>query len=320
MEDATFTDDAEIGFEGHPHSTTTAHLRKLYDLGARRVSIGIQDFDPRVQAVINRVQSFGEVQRVFDEARRMGYTSINADLIYGLPLQNERSIRLTMDRTLALRPDRIAFYGYAHVPWVRPGQRRYTESDLPSGEAKRALYELGRAMLEDGGYVEVGMDHFALPDEALARAMRKGTLHRNFMGYTPVRTELLIGLGVSSISDSWTCYAQNVKVVEDYLKEVAADELPVMRGHVLSPEDLQVREAVLDLMCRFHTDLASLGWDAARCAVELAGLRMDGIVELDGTEVTVTEEGRACVRNVCMAIDPRMEREELQRPVFSRTI
>jgi len=284
------------------------------------VSIGIQDFDPRVQAVINRVQSFAEVQRVFDDARRIGYTSINADLIYGLPLQTERSIRLTLDRTLALRPDRIAFYGYAHVPWARPGQRRYTESDLPADAAKRALYELGRGMLEEAGYVEVGMDHFALPDEALSRAMRGGTLHRNFMGYTPVRTELLIGLGVSSISDSWTCYAQNVKVVEEYLKEVAMGDLPVLRGHVLSEEDLQVREAVLDLMCRFHTDLSKLGWDAARCAMELGELEHDGIVQVDGTTVRVTEDGHACVRNVCMAIDPRMGRQETDRPVFSRTI
>lgn len=320
LDGCVLTDDAELGFEGHPRSTTAEHLQVLHGLGFRRVSIGIQDFDPRVQVVINRVQPFAEVQRVFEDARRIGYRSINADLIYGLPLQNEGSIRLTMGRTLALRPDRIAFYGYAHVPWVKPGQRRYTEADLPADAEKRALYELGRSMLEEAGYEEVGMDHFALPDEALTKAMHAGTLHRNFMGYTPVRTELLIGLGVSAISDSWTCYAQNVKVVEDYLKEVWAGDLPIMRGHVLSSEDLLVREAVLDLMCRFRTELSLLGWTAERTSSAFVGLIADGIVEVEGTLVKVTANGQACVRNVCMVIDPRMDRLDQERPVFSKTI
>lgn len=320
LDGAVLTPDAELGFEGHPHSTTTEHLRTLHDLGFRRLSIGIQDFDPRVQAVINRVQSFAQVQQVFDEARRIGYTSINADLIHGLPLQNERSIRLSMARTLALRPDRIAFYGYAHVPWARPGQRRYTEADLPADAEKRALYELGRSLLEEAGYVEVGMDHFALPGDALYHAMVNGSLHRNFMGYTPVRTDLLIGLGVSAISDAWTCYAQNAKVVEDYLQRVEAGHLPVFRGHLLSGRDLAVREVILDLMCRFSADLAPLGWRAQDTAVLMALLEADGIVTLEGTRVRVAPEGRACVRNVCMVVDPYMAAQEPGRPMFSRTI
>ncbi len=320
LEGGSRTADAEFGFEGHPASTTEAHLRALHDLGFTRLSVGIQDFDPRVQAVINRVQPFAQVQRVFDTARRIGYTSINADLIHGLPLQNERSIRLTMGRTLALRPDRIAFYSYAHVPWARPGQRRYTDADLPADEVKRGLYELGRTLLEEAGHVEVGMDHFALPGEALALAMDTGRLHRNFMGYTPVRTELLLGLGVSSISDGWTAYAQNVKVVEDYMQRVSSGELPIFRGHVLAQRDLLLREAVLDLMCRFHTDLASIGWTSSRTQEALQDLERDGIVQLDRTRVNVTRSGRAFVRNVCMAIDPYMAASGTGRPVFSRTV
>jgi oxygen-independent coproporphyrinogen-3 oxidase len=320
LSEGVITQDAELGFEGHPHSTTDEHLDTLHDLGFRRLSIGIQDFDPRVQAVINRVQPFTEVQRAFDAARRAGYTSINADLIHGLPLQNERSIRLTMARTLALRPDRIAFYGYAHVPWARPGQRRYTEADLPADAEKRALYELGRSLLEEAGYVEVGMDHFALPGDALYKAMVNGTLHRNFMGYTPVRTDLLIGLGVSAISDAWTCYAQNAKVVEDYLQRVDGGDLPVFRGHILSDRDLAVREVILDLMCRFSADLAPMGWSAQETTVRMALLEADGIVAVEGTRVRVTPEGRACVRNVCMAVDPYMAAPDPGRPMFSRTI
>lgn len=320
LDGCILTADAELGFEGHPRSTSAEHLQVLHELGFRRVSIGIQDFDPRVQTVINRVQPFAEVQRVFDDARHIGYRSINADLIYGLPLQTERSIRLTMGRTLALRPDRIAFYGYAHVPWVKPGQRRYTEADLPADAAKRALYELGRELLEEAGYEEVGMDHFALPGEALHNSMRDGTLHRNFMGYTPVRTELLIGLGVSSISDAWTSYAQNLKVVEDYLQCVSRNELPVFRGHELSPMDLVVRELILDLMCRSEADVSPLGWDNERTEHELADLVNDGIVQVTGTRIRITREGHPCVRNVCMAIDPRMRDQNPQRPVFSRTI
>ncbi len=320
LDGCTLTSDAELGFEGHPRSTSAEHLRVLHDLGFRRVSIGIQDFDPRVQAVINRVQPFEEVQRVFDDARRIGYRSINADLIYGLPLQTEHSIRLTMDRTLALRPDRIAFYSYAHVPWVKPGQRRYTEADLPADEKKRALYELGRSMLEEAGYEEVGMDHFSLPGEALHKALEQGTLHRNFMGYTPVRTELMVGLGVSAIGDAWTCYAQNAKVVEEYLGQVRQGELPIHRGHVLSAEDLVVRERILDLMCRSEADLRSIGWDDDQVARAFAGLRADGIVTTEGGRVRITSEGHPCVRNVCMVIDPRMGTQDHQRPVFSRTI
>ena len=160
-----------------------------------------------MQEIIHRLQPFENVERAFREAREIGFTSINADLVFGLPFQTPETMRRTIELTNELRPDRIAFYSYAHVPWIKPGQRRFTEADLPVDAEKRALYELGKQLFEDDGYQEIGMDHFALPHDGLYTALLRGRLHRNFMGYSAVGTELMIGLGVSAISDSWTCFA-----------------------------------------------------------------------------------------------------------------
>jgi oxygen-independent coproporphyrinogen III oxidase len=313
--------DADLGFEGHPNNTVAAHLRTLYDLGFRRVSYGIQDFDPKVQEVINRVQPFESVDRAFREARGQGYTSINADLVFGLPHQTLASMERTIDLTNALRPDRIAFYSYAHVPWIRPGQRRYTEVDLPADADKRALYESGKQRFETAGYREIGMDHFALPHDALSAAMAGGHLHRNFMGYTPVRTRLMIGLGVSAISDSWSCYAQNHKTVEDYREAVERGCLPVFRGHVLNEDDLRTRATILDVMCRMRADLSAMGWDAHDVEAHFFDLIGDGLVLQNGTVITVTDKGRPFVRNVCMAFDPHLLlQQEGTKPRYSMTV
>ena len=313
--------DAEFSFEGHPNNTTAEHLRSLHDLGFRRVSYGIQDFDPVVQESINRPQPFSHVERAFREAREAGYTSINADLVFGLPFQTRDSMRHTIDLTNELRPDRIAFYSYAHVPWIKPGQRRFTKADLPVDAEKRALYELGKRLFEEAGYLEIGMDHFALPHDALCIAMRQGTLHRNFMGYTPVHTRLQIGLGVSAISDSWSCFTQNLKTVEGYRGSVASGTLPMFRGHVLTDDDRRVRRAILDVMCRFSTDLAAISWDADDVEAHFFDLMADGLVEVQGTHIQVTEKGRPFVRNVCMAFDPVLRRQQDgERPLFSLTV
>lgn len=315
------TSDVEMGFEGHPNNTTLEHLRRLYDLGFRRVSYGIQDFDPKVQETINRVQPFANVERAFNEAREVGYTSINADLVFGLPFQTQESMRRTIALTNQLRPDRIAFYSYAHVPWIKPGQRKFTEVDLPAEAQKRALYEIGKQLFEDAGYQEIGMDHFALPHDALNTAMLRSQLHRNFMGYTPVHTELMIGLGVSAISDSWTCFAQNRKTVEEYQQAVEEGELPVFRGHVLSEKDLRVRQEILNAMCRFRADLANIGWDEHDVEAHFFDLIDDGLVVQHGTTITVTEKGRPFVRNVCMAFDLQLSAdEERTKPRFSMTV
>src|SRR5450631_2524574 len=199
--------DAVASIEVDPRVTNKAQLEVLGRYGFRRISLGVQDFDPLVQDIVNRVQSEAQVREVTQAARELGYNSVNFDLIYGLPLQTLASVDATMDAVCRLRPDRIALYGYAHVPWIRPGQRRFTEMDVPQGEVKRQLRERGRERLEHEGYRELGLDHFALETDSLWRSASAGRMHRNFMGYTEAFTRPLIGLGVSSIGDAGDAYA-----------------------------------------------------------------------------------------------------------------
>ncbi|CAM4286543.1 oxygen-independent coproporphyrinogen-3 oxidase [Pedobacter westerhofensis] len=312
--------EAEFSFEAHPGNTTEAHLRTLYDLGFKRLSLGIQDFDPKVQLVINRIQSVGEVAQVTDLARLTGYTSVNYDLIYGLPLQDAEGLASTINAVLELIPDRIAFYSYAHVPWVKPGQRRYTEKDLPDAAEKQKLYELGRDMLKQGGYHEIGMDHFTLELDPLYAAEQDGSLHRNFMGYTHQYSELMIGLGVSSISDSWTAFAQNVKNVEEYLELVTAGRLPLFKGHILTAEDLVIRKHILNLMCKGKTSWAQPQEQHSAFTEGLARMKIlaeDGLVVMDGQQLEVTVTGKRFLRNICMALDARLWANLPQTQLFS---
>ena len=314
---------AEFSFEAHPGNTTTDHLQTLYDLGFRRLSLGIQDFDPRVQFIINRHQTFEQVRLVTEEARRIGYTSINYDLIYGLPLQTFEGLGNTMHQVAELMPDRIAFYSYAHVPWLKPGQRRFTEHDLPGTHDKSKLYEIGRSLLKYYGYQEIGMDHFALPGDDLLVAEREGRLHRNFMGYTNQHTKLLIGLGVSSISDSGYAYAQNVKVVEDYLQKVNRGELPVFKGHISTPEDRVIRQQILDVMCKgeAHWDTCRMHSDYFLPALtRLKLLADDDLIELSAEGLHVTSIGKPFLRNICMAFDARLWRSMPSAQQFSTAV
>jgi len=321
--DSDLADNFEFGFEGHPNHTSKEQLQTLYDLGFRRVSFGVQDFDPKVQHIINRLQTVEQVKAVTLWARSIGYTSVNYDLIYGLPLQTSDSIKNTIEEVRKLLPDRIAFYSYAHVPWVKPGQRRFTEQDLPSGEDKRNLYENGRTLLEEAGYLEIGMDHFALKTDALFEAYSSKNLHRNFMGYTTNDTKLLIGLGVSSISDSWTCFVQNVKVVEQYVKLVEEGKFPILKGHVLSDEDLVIRKHILEIMCNFETswtDNNTFQKTLATSVVRLKELESDGLLEIFDDKIIVTEKGRSFVRNICMAFDKRLWKKQPESVIFSSTV
>lgn len=314
---------AEFSFEAHPANTTTGHLQALYDLGFRRLSLGIQDFDPKVQFIINRHQSFEEVQVVTQQARRIGYTSINYDLIYGLPLQTTAGLMKTMDMVAELMPDRIAFYSYAHVPWIKPGQRKFTEKDLPDTVEKGKLYETGRDLLKTYGYLEIGMDHFALQGDALLKAAHTEELHRNFMGYTQQHTQLLIGLGVSSISDSLYAFAQNVKVLEEYLKLVNQDELPVSKGHILTPEDLIIRRHILNIMCKGHSEwnLHAQSCRAMADGIErLMSLAEDGLIEINSGGLQVTPLGKRFLRNICMAFDARLWADKPSTQLFSMAI
>jgi oxygen-independent coproporphyrinogen III oxidase len=316
--------DASLSFEGHPNNTTEAHLQTLYDLGFRRMSLGIQDFDLKVQTIINRIQPYEVVEQVLNTARKIGYTSVNFDLVYGLPLQTMESVQQTIEQVLQLRPDRISFYSYAHVPWIKGlGQRAYTEADLPPADVKRALYELGKQLFLQYGYTEIGMDHFALPNDELHQAFDEGRLHRNFMGYTVSHTRLLIGLGASSISDSWWAYAQNEKQISIWQQRVNNGELPLIKGHLLNEEDGVLRRHIHALMCNFQTRWSK---GDSRCEALLEGLERleelekDGLVNVLPNGVIVTEKGRPFIRNICMAFDARLWRKIPQSQLFSKTI
>lgn len=323
LKHAKQTPDAEFSVESDPRVTSSQHLAVLRRLGFTRLSLGIQDFDPRVQEAVNRIQSEQEVQRVTEEARALGFNSINYDLIYGLPFQNLNSVEQTVAAVIRLRPERLAFYAYAHVPWVKPGQRHFTEADLPSGEEKRRLYEFGRTMLEAAGYIEIGMDHFALRSDSLWKASYAGTLHRNFMGYTSHRVSPLIGLGVSSISDSWDVFVQNEKQLETYEARLALGELPIFRGHQLSQEDSILRRHILNLMTRFET-----AWESPdlyvpyldTVATKLAEPQRDGLVKVGSRRCEITNEGKAFLRNICMSFDARLARQAPATQLFSQTI
>jgi oxygen-independent coproporphyrinogen-3 oxidase len=313
----------DFSFEGHPGNTTKEHLQALYDLGFKRVSFGIQDFDEKVQDTINRYQTFEEVKQVLDDARKIGYTSINFDLVYGLPYQTVESINDTITKIISLKPERIAFYSYAHVPWLKPGQRKYSEKDLPADSYKRSLYETGKELFLSANYDDIGMDHFALPDDTLFDAAKKGTLHRNFMGYTTNTTKLLVALGCSSISDSWDAFAQNIKTVEEYQKVVNEGHFPIFKGHVLTEEDLIIRQHILNMMCKNETswfDDAQKFSSLPEALEQLKDLEKDGLVTVINEKLIVTETGKAFLRNICLCFDTRYWAKKPEAAIFSSSV
>ena len=312
----------DLSFEGHPGNTTARHLEVLYGLGFKRVSFGIQDFDIRVQEAINRYQTVEEVKLVMEQARRAGYTSINVDLVYGLPYQTVASVRQTIEQIIALRPDRIAFYSYAHVPWLKPGQRNYTDKDLPLADEKRRLYETGKALFTQAGYSDIGMDHFALPGDELLTAFRNGRLHRNFMGYTANSTGLLIGLGCSAISDSWSAFSQNIKTVEAYREAVNQGKFPIHKGHALNDEDLLIRQHILDLMCRHESDFGKTPQSRHlmdECRMRLDEMLADGLIRISGYTLSLSGQGNDFLRNICLAFDKRYWEKQPVQATFSTT-
>lgn len=315
---ADLTEDATLSFEAHPANTTAEHLRSLFQLGFRRLSLGIQDFDPKVQLMINRFQTPAQVLAITKQARHLGFNSINFDLIYGLPGQSINGLKETIKEVVYMQPDRIAFYSYAHVPWLKPGQRHYTEQDLPVGDEKFTLYQTGKTLLLSAGYCDVGMDHFALKTDQLFKASAEHKLHRNFMGYTNQHTHLLIGLGVSSISDSWKAFAQNPKTVEAYLEKVNNSVLPVEKGHILSPDDLEIRQHILNIMCRentFYNDGVP-----EQVYQRLLPMLNDKLVWVNEKEIRITAQGKSFLRNICMAFDEKLWSEQPATRLFSAAI
>ena len=321
--DAIVPDDHEFSVEVHPNFTTKAHLEKLASVGFRRISLGVQDFDPEVQFIINRVQTFEKTKEVVDWARSLGYDSINIDLIYGLPKQQISSVTYTIEKIKELAPDRIAFYSYAFVPWKSKAQRRYDKEDLPKASEKWGMYHAGKSLLEKLGYVAIGMDHFALSNDKLFDAVSKGTMHRNFMGYTTTQNKLIIALGASSIGDAWDGFAQNLVDVEEYQVKVAEGVFPLENGHALNEEDVMIRQHILDLMCRGTTTLNPTKFEPGLLKTaleELSLLGKDGLVSLNGNTISVLEKGKLFIRNISATLDARLRRKQKEGNVFSKSI
>ena len=320
LEGAELEGNAEFSFEGHPNNTSDDHLQILFDRGFSRVSFGVQDLDERVQRTIHRIQPFENLEHVTRIARKIGYKSVSLDLIYGLPFQTPFTISDTIDKILSLLPDRISFYSYAHVPWLRPGQRGYGDVDLPSNYLKRHLYEIGRHKLRKAGYADIGMDHFALPGDNLFKASVAHKLHRNFMGYTTNQTDLLIGLGASAISDAHYAYAQNPKIVEDYYNSLKEGGV-VAKGHILTDEDLLIRQCILQISCQGQLDgdlFARVVNDGMREI--LSAMEDEGIIYLFDDSLKVTHAGEPFIRNICRVFDRRMDMMETEARVFSKSI
>lgn len=317
---AVLPEKYEFSFEGHPNNTSYEHLQTLYNLGFRRVSFGVQDYDPTVQEAIHRIQPFEAVEKVTLWARELGYTSISHDLVFGLPFQTPAGFQNTVKKTLTLNPDRLSLYSYAHVPWIKGlGQRGYSEENLPAAEIKRRLYEEAREQFEGAGYFEIGMDHFAKANDRMFSAYQEGTLNRNFMGYTTTTSRQLIGLGASAISDTWTAMAQNEKNVEAYLKKMEEGISPVVKGHIQSEEDLVRRRIIHDIMCKFEAQWPHyLHTDSVED--QLCELEADGIIVLKGKSLTVTEMGKAFIRNVCAVFDAYLVPGENLQRTFSKAI
>jgi len=319
--------DGEYSIEVDPRSVREGTIRLLGSLGFNRLSVGVQDFDPDVQQAVNRIQSIEQTRAVIDEARASGFKSVNMDLIYGLPLQDPWRFSATLERVLEIAPERIALYNFAHLPTIFKPQRRINEVALPSPETKIELMTLAIRRLTEAGYVYIGMDHFARPDDELAIAQRRGNLHRNFQGYATRAECDLIALGISAIGNVGPAYIQNFRTLDEYYDRLDRGVLPVMRGIELSSDDLVRRAVIQALMCHFEASVRSIEIayliDFRRYfAQELRQLEEYedmGLVELDEEWISVTPRGRLVVRAICMVFDQYL-RAAQQRARYSKVI
>jgi oxygen-independent coproporphyrinogen-3 oxidase len=327
--DATFDrqPEAEVSLEVDPRRVEAGTMEFLAGLGFNRVSIGVQDFDAAVQQAVHRIQSEEVTRRVIEEARASGFRSVNLDLIYGLPKQTLDSFNRTLDKVLALEPDRIALYSYAHLPKAFKPQRRIAEADLPSAEGKLQIMTLAIGRLTRAGYLYIGMDHFARPGDELAVAQSQGRLQRNFQGYSTRPESDMLGFGVSAIGRVGPCYYQNAKRLDDYYAALDAGRLPVVRGIELTSDDLVRRAVIQALACHFRVSIESIElaylvdfrkyFDAEM--KDLRRLAFEGLVELGPDWIVVTPKGRLLVRSVCMVFD-RYLREREARASYSKVI
>ena len=320
-------DEGDYALELDPRKITPDTVALLREVGFNRVSIGVQDFDPAVQEAVNRIQPEAQTRAIYEAARRQGFRSINFDLIYGLPRQTPASFAATVDKVLALRPDRVAVFNYAHLPHMFKPQRRIDEAELPSPAQKLEILQDTIERLTAGGYVYIGMDHFALPDDSLAVAQREGSLYRNFQGFSPHAECDLVAMGISAISRVGDCYAQNVRTLDEYYARLDAGQLPVARGIRLTADDIIRRDVINEIICHGRLDIAPLekryGLDFAEYfATEwqaLAPMEQDGLLERSEAGLVVTPVGRLLVRNIAMVFDRYLDRHQAGQR-FSRVI
>jgi len=320
--------DAEMSVEIDPRELTRDHVVALRDAGFNRMSMGVQDFDDRVQETVNRVQPESMTRRVYDWARELGFTSINLDLIYGLPFQSRASFAATLEKVIAFGPDRIAVFNYAHVPWLKPHMKLIHPEDLPAPEEKLSILKMTIERLSAGGYEYIGMDHFAKPDDELARAQKAKTLYRNFQGYSTKSGADLYGFGMSSISHFRASYAQNTKNIPDYYRAMDAGRLATHVGYRMTEDDQVRKHVIMRLMCdlelekgpveeKFGIDFDGYFESSLR---QLDQFVSDGLVVIGGGKIAIVGAGRLLLRNIAMCFDAYLEGMTKNRPVFSRTV
>ena len=315
-------EETQFSFEAHPGNTTREHLIRLRALGFDRLSLGIQDFDKTVQRTINRIQSYEQVLQTTQLARSLGYRSINYDLVYGLPGQTLDTLVATCEHVKELAPDRIAFYSYAHVPKLKPAQKSF-EHLLPAASDKQAYYLAGKKLLTKAGYREVGMDHFAKAEDELLQASKNDRLHRNFMGYTTQHHQLLIGLGISAIGDSWGAFVQNHKKLSDYKAQLDNGYFPIAKGHLHTQEDLFFRKTILAVMCKGSAQWSPEDLDRFGLGINwelIDQLETDGLITVNELGLNVTLKGRQFLRIVGMALDARLSQSGSRTFAFSKAI
>jgi len=311
-----FAGDCEISLEVDPNDISEDKLDAWARFGVTRASFGVQDFDETVQRVINRLQSFADTAEAVAGFRARGVDSVNLDVLYGLPHQTIETLAATVEQVISLRPDRVALFGYAHVPWMKKHQRLIDETQLPDGYARFAQARLGASMLEDAGYVAVGLDHFALPEDSMAQALADGSLHRNFQGYTTDGADMLIGLGASSIGRLPQGYVQNVAATAEYSRVALAGQLPVTRGYALDDSDRATAWLIEQIMCGFGFSAAKLRrrfpGQASHLLAQATGIAqndLDRFVSWDGEDFRVTQRGRPFVRAVASRFDAFLKRD-----------
>jgi len=318
--------EIEFGIEVDPRTVDRQRLQNLSNLGFNRISIGVQDFDDKVQASINRIQSTSQIKQHIEDAKSFGFDSINIDLMYGLPKQTVDSFSKTLDTTIELNPNRIAVYNYAHLPEMFKPQRRIDEDELPSPEEKLNILQLCIDKLQDAGYVYIGMDHFAKESDSLVKAQREGSLHRNFQGYSTHSDSDMVAMGITAISRIGDNYSQNVRTIEEYEKLLEQNKIPVFRGIQLEADDVLRREVINELMCNNTLDIKKFErkWKIdfksyfKSSLDNLQKMTEDGLVKIGKTKLTITTSGRLLARSICMQFDRYLEQKNNSR--FSKII